>query len=602
MKSLLNLIFIVLIITISILGLYSLIPSVFASSPNNTQNSEPLATEKRLPPLTPGLELETAPQPNQLSEEDKFFFKKGIDEVNTLPPIPESNEPILGPSNGTATGVNATVQNTTLITDEPIKRISESTGENSDTLSLVVIENKTLTPGRNNVFSIMDASVSNKNDTVFYTGNIYTARSLDGGISWEFASPLEIMGDACCDQISYYAPKYDIFIWYIQGKEKEFDSPGPVLLGENRIKIGISSDAKTWKYLIFKPSDINSTLKHHSSDYPYLAVTDKYLYISMNLAKREPFSDKELVGPIVLRISLADLAAAISQSGTTIGPRIDSYSDPSLPPGSPQSYTLVQGANDTMYWGYHISNNLMRIYEWPDSVSYTFVKSFDRHVPAWKPFTRGEGKCLGPDYNDWCQRGVSKIRGAFMVNDVIGFLWDANGTSIDNTTKFKYPYIDAATFNTKDNMTHLARPYLWSPDFAWMYASVAPDNQGNVAILAFFGGGNHHPSIAAGVGNDFTGQVIPWKMSQLVKGTNGPSDNEWGDYVTIRLHNGEGPGWIGSAWTLFGGSEDENIVPRYFEFKLENKNSSLSIPVTSTKSLFTDEQYYSIKSTNFLPK
>lgn len=158
MNSLLKLIFIVSIITISILGLYSLIPSVLASSPNNTQNSEPLATEKRLPPLTPGLELETAPQPNQLSEEDKFFFKKGLDEVNKLPPIPESNEPILGPSNGTATGVNATVQNTTLITDEPIKRISESTGENSDTLSLVVIENKTLTPGRNNVFSIMDAS------------------------------------------------------------------------------------------------------------------------------------------------------------------------------------------------------------------------------------------------------------------------------------------------------------------------------------------------------------------------------------------------------------------------------------------------------------
>ena len=73
----------------------------------------------------------------------------------------------------------------------------------------------------------------------------------------------------------------------------------------------------------------NRTLIHHSSDYPYLAVTDKYVYISMNLAKHEPFSED--LGPIVLRISLADLAAAISQS-TTIGPRIDSYSDPSLPP------------------------------------------------------------------------------------------------------------------------------------------------------------------------------------------------------------------------------------------------------------------------------
>ena len=57
-------------------------------------------------------------------------------------------------------------------------------------------------------------------------------------------------------QISDYVPKYDIFIWYIQGHEKEVDTPGFVLLGENRVKNWVSSDAKTWKYLIFKPSDI----------------------------------------------------------------------------------------------------------------------------------------------------------------------------------------------------------------------------------------------------------------------------------------------------------------------------------------------------------
>lgn len=88
MTSLLNPILILLIFTISILCLYSLILSGFASSPNNIQNSDPLATEKRLPPLTPGLELEIAPQPSQLSEEERFFLKKELEEVNILPPIP----------------------------------------------------------------------------------------------------------------------------------------------------------------------------------------------------------------------------------------------------------------------------------------------------------------------------------------------------------------------------------------------------------------------------------------------------------------------------------------------------------------------------------
>jgi hypothetical protein len=233
-------------------------------------------------------------------------------------------------------------------------------------------------------------------------------------------------------------------------------------------------------------------------------------------------------------------------------------------------------------------------------MSPTSVKSFDRNVPAWMPLTRGDGGCTGPDNNDWCKRGQSKIRGAFMTNDVVAFLWDANkgGTTINNAT-FTYPYVDAATFNIKNDMTYVGRPYLWSPDFAWMYGFAAPDNNGNVAMQAVYGGGDYHPSIAAGVANNFSADSFPWKVIQVVNGTNGPSADRWGDYITIRPINGEGPGWIGSGWTLYGGTENENVLPRYFKFELENKNNTSTTEVVSSITSVREKEYENISFNKF---
>jgi hypothetical protein len=316
-----------------------------------------------------------------------------------------------------------------------------------------------------------------------------------------------------------------------------------------------------------------------------------------------PLEDARLVRPLILRISLDDLA---NPSGT--GPLYDYYYDPTLPTTS-HTFTPVQGVIDSMdgmYWALHLSNNLMRVYEWSDSTPSSSVRSFDREVPAWTPLFRGQGECAGPDGNNWCARGQSKIRGAFMSNDVIGFFWDANeGGVSENNATFTYPYVDAATFNTANNMTYLGRPYLWSPIFAWMYGAGSPDSNGNVAMQAFFGGGDYYPSIAAGIGNDFSEQSSPWQINRLVNGTNGPAPTvfrppSWGDYITIRPFNGEGPGWVGSGWALEGGPSARNVVPRYFEFTLQNDNSELPTTVQAAlEKIRPQEQYNSIFSTKF---
>jgi len=529
--------------------------------------------EKRLPGATED-ELEASPQPRPLTDEQRKIFIEEIQETNTVPDIPISSEPVLGPQIGTETIANTTETNTTMasanstnISFEDLQRTSISNiMSNTNRPTLSVIENRTITPGGGSLHYIMESSLANKGDLIFYTGNSFAARSFDGGLTWGYIDPFQSFVYFCCDQDVLYDPQHDIFIWYRQGS----DTP------ENHLSIGVSQDTYSWRFYTFTASDIDATLKNAFSDYPTLALSDTYLYISMNLKTQTGLY------PIMMRILLDDLA---DPSG--IGPLYDYYADKTLP-GNSHTFTPVQGAKDTMYWGIHLSTSVMRLYEWSDSLPSQSIKSFDRDVPAWTLLKRSSGHCPVPGgeeggAGDWCVRGQSKIRGAFMANDIIGFLWDANegGTSRNNAV-FKHPYIDAATFDTNTNMTYTGRPYLWSPIFAWMYGYGSPDNQGNVAIQAFFGGGPYFPSVAAGVGNDFQGSSSsPWEMIQLINGTHGPTYTSeehpsWGDYLRIRPLNGEGPGWIGSGWILSGGNTPSYIVPYYFELMLERNNNTAS--------------------------
>lgn len=535
-----------------------------SAQPEPQGSTEP-QTAQRLPGSNAPLELEASPQPRDLSEEQKAQFARGVNMTETVPDIPISSEPVPGPENGTETVANVTQSNitsTSVAGTDVINTASLEAVPITDKPSLEVIENRSFSPGGGSLSYTMETSLANKDNLIFYTGNWFATRSVDGGLTWGYIDPTQGFEDFCCDQDVIYDPNREIFIWYRQGSEQP----------ENPLSLWSSSDTFEWfpRYE-FRASDINASWAGQFSDYPSLALTEEYLYISMNM-----FTDSGFLRPVMLRISLEDLA---SRSG--IGPAYEYYIDETLPPES-HTFTPVQGANSSMYWGVHLSTSQMRLYEWADSEGPSSVQSFDRDVPPWTLLTRGDGECTGPVDQNWCARGQSKIRGAFMANDIIGFFWDtAKGGLSENGATFPYPYINAATFDTTNNMTYVGRPYLWSPTFAWMYGFGSPDDQGNVAIQAVYGGGPHSPSVAAGVGSNFSGESSPWNMIQVANGTNGPtltssSRPSWGDYIRIRPYSGEGPGWIGSGWALSGGATPEFLVPYYFEFALTGNNATAS--------------------------
>ena len=386
---------------------------------------------------------------------------------------------------------------------------------------------------------VNEPSVANKNNLVFYTGNWYAARSVDGGLHWTYIEPYADMNDFCCDQDVIYDPHHQIFIWYRQGTENAN--------GENRFRLGVSTDALTWQFYNVSPTNFNSAWRHQSWDYPQIALGNKYLYICSNIFD----VGGNFVRTVISRWSLNDLTNAVTNVS------FNYYTDASV-----FNFTPVQGATDTMYWAAHVSDSRIRIYEWSEtSPDNTGVRSFDRDIPAWTSDSHGPMSCIAPDGKDWCGRTDNRILDGWISHGTVGFIWMAakgNG--------FPWPYLNAAEFTVND-MMYLGRPYLWSQESGWMYGFVAPNGNQDVGIVAFAGGGNLYPSTEVGINtNTASGLQTPWEMKMVLNGTKSPSSNKWGDFLRVRPFGGSSLAWSASGYAFQGESIGNFVEPHYIIF------------------------------------
>jgi len=182
-----------------------------------------------------------------------------------------------------------------------------------------------------------EPSVANKGPMVFYTGNHYAARSSDGGFSWSSVDPFGDMSDFCCDQDVIYVPSRSLFIWERMG------DPGTV--GVNHIRLGVSPDATNWGFFDLHPSDIDAAWTNQYIDFPNLAFSNNYAYLTGNLFS----STGGYQRTVVLRFSLDSLKtnrlsySYYYASATGIFNLVKVF-----------NFATVQGATDTMYWGAHV--------------------------------------------------------------------------------------------------------------------------------------------------------------------------------------------------------------------------------------------------------
>jgi hypothetical protein len=509
--------------------------------------------------------------PSAISEEKKAQLEAAVEQTFNRPEIETTNKTIEGPTEGTQTGSPNVTTSTDIptINNNASSILPTSTNENSlhrvsnmesNQSAIKVYTNESITAPASSISSVLEPSIANNGEIVFATANWIAAKSTDGGSTWRYISPVDDFKAFCCDQHIIFDPNRQIFVWFRQGIADDS--------GENIVKISISQDASNWWTYNIKPTDFDASWTNRWFDYPSLALGNDYLYLTTNVFN----PNNEFINSVIARISLDDLRDAVP-------PAFSYYYDSS---DRVFTFTPVQGAKDVMYWASTLSNSEMRIYAWAENQPWTQISRADVAIPAWTPASTIGMSCPSIGGNDMCRRADSRITAGWMSgNDTIGFFWNADrgGQSVHGAT-FPWPYINAATFNV-NNMSYQGRPYLWSPDFAFLYGSGSTNNRGDVGIEITYGGGDRYPSLAAGIADSISGNPPPWDLTTLMVGTNAPASNEWGDYITTRTYNGSGDSWISVGFTLQGCSADSCIEPRYFVFGRQNNDTSITPSVTS---------------------
>lgn len=499
--------------------------------------------------------FDTAPMPVPFTEEEVEELERRTEKTLNRPQIGIINETAAPPPNGTAVQLtnqtDITIANQTGNTTQPIPttipttqmtniiRTSSSTpmpnNVTGDKLEFFV--NSTVTPSTSRSV-VGEPSVANKGSTVFYTGNWYVARSTDNGTSWRYLDPTSDMFDFCCDQDVLYDPRHEVFVWYRQGASEDNT-------GENRVRIGVSPDARNWWFYNLRPTDLNTSWRNQWLDYPHLALSNNYLYFTSNMFDR----DGDFIRTIIVRLPLEDLANALV-------PAAEYYISNQV-----GTFTPVQGATDAMYWAAHIDNAHMALYKWNETLPAAAVQRTVSEIPLWT-FEPAVYDCPTPREDDnWCARSDDRITNGWVYADHIGFFWN-----VERGGEFPWPYVNSAVFNA-NNMTYKGRPLLWSPNFAILYAYTSPNDNGRLGLIATFGGGEIEPSIAASINQiNENGNLQAWNLVPIINGTHSPTDNEWGDYLRVRPYNATDDTWIASSYTLQGGPDERFSEPRLFIF------------------------------------
>ena len=208
------------------------------------------------------------------------------------------------------------------------------------------------------------------------------------------------------------------------------------------------------------------------------------------------------------------------------------------------TFTQVEGATDTMYWGTHINNASIRIYQWAEADS--MPSSTDVNVSMWQMPNPGSAVCPGPDGLNWCGRTDGRILTGWISNGVIGFMWNASQGS-GALGDFPYPYVHVARFDAS-TLALIDEPIIWNASGAWIYPAVAVNERGDIAGTLYFGGGAYFPIMTALIMDDLSPAPPPWEVYGVEGSIAGAA--EWGDYYSSRRNGGNGNTWVISGQTV----------------------------------------------------
>jgi len=385
--------------------------------------------------------------------------------------------------------------------------------------------------------TVGEPSLATLDKNVFFTGNWYASRSADGGVAWQPVDPFSALppadGGFCCDQTVIGVPERNLMIWLLQYIEQN---------GTNTLRIaahrGPGLETAGWVFWDLRPVDVDPNWANQWFDYNHAAISSGFLYVGSNVFE---VGTDEWKRSVVFRLPLAGFDAGASLSFE--------YFE------STENFSLrcAEGATTTMHIVSHNSLSQLRVFSWPENA--TQVTSTDVDITAWQ---EGSYSAPGPDGHNWLSRADSRITGVWVSRGEIGVMWTANRKPPGRPL----PFVRVVRLNESTKAV-INEPDIWNANFAYAYPDAYPNGNGDVGITTFRGGGTHHPGHVVGF-QDQTSNA--WRLRVTKNGTNGPTDNKWGDYLTCRRHSPILHTWVAAGYTLQGGGGRTSIEPRYVHF------------------------------------
>jgi len=370
-------------------------------------------------------------------------------------------------------------------------------------------------PGSVGTAPIAEPQAATNGSIVFYTANWFASFSTDGGASFTFVDPRTqfdpLDGGFCCDQTVIYDQTRDLMIWQLQ-YIFSLDT------GKGSYRIAFANAASVasagWCTYEFNPGDFG-LFGSLWLDYPHVALSSDFVWYSANVYNGGG-GDGRYQTSVIWRIPL-DVAASCPSRA------FDFFVDDT---GIP---TQVEGATDTMYWGAHINNASIRIFQWAEADS--TPSSTDVNISQWvRPLTV-PAVCPGPDGLNWCGRTDGRILTGWISNGVIGFMWNASQGS-GGLGDFPFPYVHVARFDASTKAL-IDEPIIWNSGGAFIFPAVGVNDRGDIAGTLYFGGGVYFPIMTALIMDDLSPAPPPWEVYSFV-GSDAGTNGLWGDYYSSR--------------------------------------------------------------------
>ncbi|GAA3601657.1 hypothetical protein GCM10022199_01490 [Marihabitans asiaticum] len=381
--------------------------------------------------------------------------------------------------------------------------------------------------------TVCEPSLGASSTALLVTGNWFASVSRDDGRTWELLDPFRVFPSDpslfCCDQLADYLVPERRWVWLLQYQ--------PVR-GENILRLAVSDrgDPSGWHWWDIAPADLDPAWGGLWFDYPDLALSDKHLYLSVNLFDIRGIWRRA----VVIRWPRRELRRSaplrrMHWSTTETG-----------------SLRFAQGSTDTMWFASNDARtSQLLLFAWPDDDER--VQSWRLPVAGWNPTSYDSA---GPAGERWLERCDDRITGGWAAGDRLGFAWTSG-----ILPGRPHPFVRCVVLD-EQGLGLVAEPDLWSVNGAWAYPATAPNRRGRVGMSVMFAGPTHPAHAVATLAEDQS----TWQSALSGVSTDPPRGGVWGDYLTCRPHVRRPTAWRAMGYLLDGGSDRRNVEPRVVTF------------------------------------